>query len=131
MITINEIGRNVYLLLIEAGFNWYQAQLITSQAAHETANFSSKIFKENNNLFGYKYAGQKIAIGSRYGHAYYKSIEDSIEDYKNYYVRNNYLQSYPDIKTFASKLKEKRYFEADLQTYVKGMEHFYNLYFGN
>jgi uncharacterized FlgJ-related protein len=129
MNTINEVGKTVYQLLIEAGFNYFQAQLITAQAAHETANFTSTVFIQNKNLFGYKFVGQKIAKGERYGHAYYESIEDSIQDYKRYYNLNKYPSSFAGVVEFVKALKEKHYFEAPEQEYINGVRHFYNLYF--
>ena len=54
MNTINKIGKEVYFLLLEHGVSLQLARYITAQAAHETGNFTSKIFKENNNLFGMK-----------------------------------------------------------------------------
>jgi uncharacterized FlgJ-related protein len=129
MNTINDIGKDIYLRLIESGFNVTQAQYITAQAAHETANFTSKIFTENNNLFGYKFVGQQIAQGSKNGHAYYENIADSIQDYKNYYNRRGYPAIFANISEFVKALKRNNYFEASETEYLNGVKHFYNLYF--
>jgi len=129
MNSINEIGRDVYLRLIEAGFNSLQAQYITAQSAHETANFTSQIYTENNNLFGYKYVGQQIAKGSKNNHAYYESIADSIKDYKRYYNLRGYPTVFPSLAEFVKTLKRNYYFEAPEAEYLNGVKHFYNLYF--
>lgn len=131
MITINETGTWLYQYLIELGFNYYQAQLITAQAAHETGNFTSDIFKQNNNLFGMKYAKQKFAAGEKNGHAYYNTLEDSAKDFKIYYSLNDYNPTYKDIQTYIEALKEKKYFEAPGAEYLNGVKFFHNLYFGN
>jgi hypothetical protein len=129
MNTINEVGKTVYQLLIEEGFNYIQAQLITAQAAHETANFTSNVFIENKNLFGYKYVGQSSAEGEKNGYAYYENIEDSIQDYKRYYIGKKYPSSFAGVVEFVKALKEKHYFEAPVEEYIKGVTHFYKLYF--
>jgi len=129
MTTINETGKDVYLRLIEAGFTPITAQYITAQAAHETANFSSQIFLQNNNLFGYKYVGQWRAQGEKNGHAYYKSISDSIADYSHYYKMAGYPKVFLSLTDFVTALKRNKYFEAPLQEYITGVKHFYNLYF--
>jgi hypothetical protein len=126
---INDIGRDVYLRLIEAGFLPGTAQYITAQSAHETSNFSSEVFKQNKNLFGYKYVGQWRAQGEKNGHAYYKSITDSIADYLYYYKMAGYPKTFLNISDFVSALKRNKYFEAPLQEYITGVKHFYNLYF--
>jgi flagellum-specific peptidoglycan hydrolase FlgJ len=127
---INNIGLQVYELLIEYGFNFKQAQYITAQAAHETGNFSSKIFLENKNLFGYKYIGQKNAKGEKNGHANYESIEHSIQDYKVYYTARKYPSLFSSVVEFVKTLKRNNYFEAPEKEYLKGIKHFLRLYFG-
>lgn len=129
MNSINEIGKDIYLRLIEAGFNSLQAQYITAQSAHETANFTSKVYTENNNLFGYKYVGQQIARGSKNNHAVYESISDSIKDYKRYYNLRGYPSLFPSLAQFVKALKRNYYFEAPETEYLNGVKHFYNLYF--
>jgi len=126
---ILKIGIDVYQLLIELGFNYKQAQYITAQAAHETGNFQSQIFKENNNLFGMKHAGQRLSQGEKNGHAYYKTIEDSVKDYQIYYKLNNYPVTFETPENFVDSLKNHGYFEANIENYKKGVRHFLNLYF--
>ena len=55
-----------------------------AQSMIETANFSSHIFKANNNLFGMQRPErrQTTASGEKNGHAYYNSWVDSVKDYK-------------------------------------------------
>lgn len=60
-----------------------------AQAVLETGEFSSTIFKENNNLFGMKWVNDfktehkrpTVAVGSRYGHAVYSKWRNSVYDY--------------------------------------------------
>jgi hypothetical protein len=129
MITINETGKDVYLRLIEAGFTPITAQYITAQAAHETANFTSQIFLQNNNLFGYKYVGQTSAKGEKNGHAVYEDIDKSIADYSRYYLLRGYPKVFNSITDFVTRLKNNGYFEAPLSEYLAGVKNFHTLYF--
>lgn len=71
--------------------NIRHADIVYSQAKLESGNFSSKIFRENNNLFGMKMARQRAttATGENRGHATYSSWRQSVDDYAMYY--NKYL----------------------------------------
>lgn len=57
--------------------------IVYAQARLESGNFTSEIFKENNNLFGMKVAERRptTAIGVNRGHAVYKSWQESVIDY--------------------------------------------------
>lgn len=131
MNTINEIYKEIFSYLIELGFKVNQSKFIVSQAAHETANFTSDIFLNNNNLFGMKLAKirETTAIGEKKYHAVYKTYFESIKDYKIYFEYNGYLQSYSTVDTFIKALKTKKYFEADEEKYLIGVKHFLKLYF--
>ena len=71
--------------------NLRHADIVFAQAKLESGNFSSKIFRENNNLFGMKLARQRAttATGENRGHATYSSWRQSVDDYAMYY--NKYL----------------------------------------
>lgn len=58
--------------------------IVMAQAKIETAHFTSKIFRENNNLFGMKLPRQRstTAIGEQHNHAEYTSWRQSVIDYK-------------------------------------------------
>jgi uncharacterized FlgJ-related protein len=58
--------------------------IVMAQAKIETGHFTSKVFKENNNLFGMKLPRQRstTAIGEQYNHAEYTSWRQSVIDYK-------------------------------------------------
>lgn len=60
--------------------------IVIAQAKLESGNFKSKIFKENNNLFGMKEAKVRISTnkGTNRGHAKYESWKDCVVDYALY-----------------------------------------------
>ena len=59
-----------------------------AQAKLESGEFTSRIFKENHNMFGMKEARVRInlAQGTQYGHAYYANWEESVLDYAFWYA---------------------------------------------
>lgn len=111
------------------------ASYATAQAAHETADFTSQLFKENNNAFGMMYVGQAAAKGKKNGYAYYDNIEQSAEDMAVYYVKARAaLPFFPlfvnSIEKYVTFLKNRGYFTAPLSEYLAGCQNFYNKYFG-
>lgn len=90
-----------------------------AQAILESANFTSKLFKENHNHFGMKLAKVRptTAIGVRNGYALYKSWQDCNIDYALWqasYARNlseeEYYallqRNYAEDSSYATKLKQ-------------------------
>ena len=55
-----------------------------AQSLLETGHFKSKIFNQNNNLFGMKNPSKRntLSKGTKNGHAYFSSWQDSVKDYK-------------------------------------------------
>ncbi len=87
MTSINQNGYRILGLLLDEGFYFDTARILTAQAAHETGNFTSQIFRENNNAFGMKLPAQRrtTAIGENKKHAVYRSVADSVKDFWLYY----------------------------------------------
>jgi uncharacterized FlgJ-related protein len=92
--------------------------IVLAQSKLETGNYTSKIFKENNNLFGMREAKQRIttAVGTEHNHAYYHTWHESVLDYAFYQCRYlaginteeqyfNYLrQSYAEDPSYVNRL---------------------------
>jgi len=93
--------------------------IVLAQAKIESGNYTSNIFRENNNLFGMKEARVRVhtAKGTQYSHAYYDTWRESVYDYAFYQCRYlskikseseylNYLgQSYAESPNYVSSLK--------------------------
>ncbi len=94
--------------------------IVFAQAVLESGNFTSKLFKTQNNLFGMKvpHKRQTTAINKR-GYAKYNSIDDSIIDYSFYQQyamkrkemsRHEYLvflgRNYAEDKKYVQKLNK-------------------------
>jgi hypothetical protein len=84
--------------------------IVFAQSKLETGNFTSKVFRENSNLFGMREAKQRIttAQGTENNHAYYASWGESVYDYAFYQCR--YLSG---INT------EEQYFQYLSQSYAE------------
>ena len=94
--------------------------VVLAQARLETGNFTSKVFKENNNLFGMKLPRVRntTAIGEQNSHATYASWLQSVADYKlwqdevvkKYRTKRAYLRylskNYAEDKKYIHKLKQ-------------------------
>ena len=93
--------------------------IVLAQAKVESGNYTSKIFRENHNLFGMKEARVRIhtAQGTQFNHAYYNIWRESVYDYAFYQCRylsninteDEYLsylgQSYAEATNYVSILK--------------------------
>lgn len=93
--------------------------IVYAQAVIESGNFKSKIFKENNNLFGMKVATIRMTKnkGEQNGHAYFDTWRDSVDDYcfysatylsglsKSEYIA--YLSNYAEDSSYINKIKKQ------------------------
>lgn len=95
--------------------------IVFAQAMLESGNLTSKICKENNNLFGMKvpYKRHTLAIGQKYGYAKFKYWQESIGDYylyqqmlfsKRNYTRKEYLahinKTYSETQGYINRLNK-------------------------
>lgn len=73
--------------------NFRFPHIVLAQAKLESSNFTSKLFRENNNLFGMKEAKSRMttALGTERSYAYYETWKESLFDYALYsatYLKN-------------------------------------------
>lgn len=73
---------NMLKMMTEIGIVY--PDIVMAQAKIETGHFTSRVFKENNNLFGMRLPRQRstTATGEQYNHARYTSWMQSVIDYK-------------------------------------------------
>lgn len=115
--------------------------MIQAQARTETADYSSNVFKNLNNAFGYKYVGQqKWPVGSGSGapahdaqgnpdggnYAKYKNIEDSTGELVDWLYRRQRdgvfnVADLTDAQTYAQGLKDADYYGETWQEYADSM----------
>lgn len=94
--------------------------IVLAQSIVETGHWTSRIFKENHNLFGMKEAYVRVhtAKGTQHNHAYYENWTESVYDYAFYQCRylggikteTEYFQylskSYAEATTYVQSLKK-------------------------
>lgn len=129
-----------------AGFNEDLAALLTSQSAFETANWTSKLFLEQNNLNGMKEAKKRkttdidngffsAAAGTfeadKIGYSEYKNINEAAIDTRYYWESFKNPETFDSVAAFVACLKKAGYFEANESAYKTGVEYYYKLYFND
>lgn len=90
-----------------------------AQSIVETGHWTSRIFKENHNLFGMKEAYVRVhtAKGTQHNHAYYENWIESVYDYAFYQCR--YLSSISTEESYFKYLSESY---AESPTYVQSLK---------
>lgn len=105
---------NVYKQLVRVGVAY--PDVVLAQAKIETGNFTSKIFRENNNMFGMKlpYRRQTTAVGESRNHAKYTDWIQSIKDYKLW--QDEMIHRAPTKRAYLAYLKRNY---AEDKNYIK------------
>lgn len=99
--------------------------LIFAQAVHETGNFKSRAFKEQNNMFGMKVPSRRPFLGKidpNSMYASYSSVKKSLEDYLVYLNFVNFPAGPLSVRDFAIELKSRKYYEDSAENYIRGIE---------
>lgn len=131
-------AKEIYNLAKVVGFSDAHARFVVSQAAHETAYlgiaFNSPVYKKTNNLFGYNYVYQPLAIGKYGVYTVYESEEDSVKELKGWTERHvpiiKFLSPLNTLPQWVRYLKTNNYFTDTEENYLKGCEHWYKKIYG-
>lgn len=125
----------IYRAAVSQGFPGSLANLIVAQAKHESANFTSNVFRQNNNPFGYKYVGQSLATRgtpapaseggnyARYVDVSYATLEivKWIQRRQNETKFPRDLSTITTPKQYAQLLKNAGYYGASVTEYAAGL----------
>lgn len=114
------------------GLPFALVRLVTAQSQHESANYTSDVFFNTNNCFGYKYYAKSPYQNGYYnGYAKYATVADSVQEIVDYIYRREATGEFPDLGTittaeqYATLLKNLKdpgpYFGAPLKEYVDGI----------
>jgi len=95
--------------------------IVLAQAKLETGNYTSKIFRESNNLFGLREAKSRIttAKGTQFNHAYYSNWVESVYDAAFHQCR--YLSSIQTEEQYFQYLAQNYAEDPNYITILKGM----------
>lgn len=92
MMSSVEIDQAIYNTAIKQGFNPIASKLIVAQARFESADYTSSVFKGNNNTSGIKYIGASQINAQRGTPAPSNERTCNLECNRDYYARFNTVQ---------------------------------------
>ena len=146
--TPQEIDQQIYNVATAAGFIDSAAKYIVAQARYESADYSSNVFRNNNNMYGMKYVSQQLATRGTLAplserslscrtknicknsdhYAKYINPADSAQDVINRLyqktmrgVRPAQLKTATSPEIFADLLKKRGYYGATVEQYARGL----------
>ena len=119
-----EISNLIFNIVTLAGYSENFGNIAVAVARHETGNYTSPIFKENNNLFGMRLPKQRdtTAIGKNRNYAKFDTLEDSIEDYTMYLAYFDYPKTFDNVADYVDYAKEKGYFTDTKENYLSALQ---------
>jgi hypothetical protein len=96
------------------------SKIITAQSGHETGGWTSNIWLQNNNGFGYGYQG-----GGNY--EFYNTVQDSVDDLIGWLGRHvPGYETITDPDTYAQALKNNGYYTDSESNYSAGVSRWLN-----
>lgn len=104
---------------------------IVAQAKLESGNFTSRVFKLNNNYFGMKMPKVRPTTASSPGllspegnnYAYYNSESDSVADLLLWMDYTKFPTRVANAMDYTRELKSRKYFGASEIVYAKNIEY--------
>ena len=115
--------------------------LMIAQQKHESNNFQSRVFKEQNNPFGMREAQKRstsdvddgtfvdvdgnIQLADKIGYSEYPNLLAASQDFK-FYLESVNFEPTTDVEDFVFQLKSKNYFEDSYENYLRGVNFFLN-----
>lgn len=123
-------AKRVLNALINAGANPVIIPFLMAQIAHETGDFDSKVFRENNNASGImfinkskqKNATKGNAFPSKEGNHFYANFA-TLKDWAVDYLRiiGNTPQKATSLNDYAQKLKNNGYYTDTVSNYANAL----------
>ncbi|MBA7532146.1 hypothetical protein ES705_24372 [subsurface metagenome] len=103
------------------------AKILTAHAMHETGVFKSRLYREQNNLFGMRHPTIRdtLSRGDVDGFADFKTLEDSVLDLLLYFKEFGLKPVWKQPDTFVKAIKSKGYFEESYIPYVMAVKKHY------
>jgi flagellum-specific peptidoglycan hydrolase FlgJ len=96
------------------------SKIITAQSGHETAGWTSNVYNQDNNCFGFGYDG----AGNYYA---YNDIEASVQDVVNWLsVHVPGFASMTDPTAYAQALSDAGYYTDSVSNYANGIINYFN-----
>lgn len=131
-------GQIIYNTLKGDGIPDPLSSIVVAQAKHETANFTSNVYRTCNNAFGYKAvynAPQCTQSPEGNSYEYYPGgVADSAHEISAYLKRRVADGSFPPLyqitspEQYATLLKNAGYYGAPLSVYTTGIKRWFQKY---
>jgi uncharacterized FlgJ-related protein len=112
------------------------AQLVVAWSEHESGGYTSPVFENTANAFGYKYSGSNYQRGNYEGYAKYDSIDDSTSEIVDYVYRRVRDGSFPSdlttittpdqLATLLQNAKPGPYYEDSETNYANGLANWFS-----
>jgi len=133
------IDKQIYDQGIKRGLTPTVANLLVAQARFESADYTSNVYKKNNNLFGYKFVGQAGATrgseapksewpnaNTKGYYAKYTSVENSANEVINWLFRRQQegkflVNQLTTAGKYAAGLKAGNYYGSSAAEYGNGL----------
>lgn len=104
---------------------------VLAQAKHESANFTSNVYRANHNPWGMKTPHLRPFLGERGTQApdggYYASYSNDAQaerDLVQWFRYVNFPTTVASVEDYAQRLKDKSYYGDPVSVYVNGMKRF-------
>lgn len=132
---LSSIDSTILSTAISEGVPKEKAPLIVAQARHETGNYTSRLFRTSNNLFGMKVPRRRPAphiagpspvnapkSEGETPYAQYRSVQDSVKDLIMWHKYNRIDWSRINSpEQYAQFLKSKGFYGDTIVNYLKGL----------
>jgi len=101
---------------------------IIAQSRFESADYTSRLYKEQNNAFGMRqaYNRRTTSLGEREGYADYRNVGDSLKDYIEWLEFNKCSMDLGSLSAYIGFLHEKKYFELFVLSYYERVKKYYD-----
>lgn len=106
-------------------------QYIIAQAKHETANFTSNVYRVDNNMFGMKLALRRpqnakkgLASPEPEPYKYYARFEsdsESMKDFIEWLRFNRFPTNVANVDEYAQKMKDKGFYGDSVENYSRAL----------
>jgi flagellum-specific peptidoglycan hydrolase FlgJ len=117
------------------------AAWIIAQAKHESANFTSRVYRTDNNPFGLKYYSDSVSMGTKGlaasdggNYTHFKNDQIAFKAYLNWIRRETHAgrktgplpTNYTTVDQFAQGLRDRGYYTDSVSNYTAALKRWLN-----
>ncbi len=115
-------ANKLHPMLLQAGIPEPAASYGLYATYHETAAYSSPLYKDHNNASGIKFAKQAGAVKGANGYAYFNTLQDWANAYAHELKKRANPAGATSLEDFATRLKANGYYEDSFSNYLSGLK---------